>query len=697
VSNGYGAYDSGGHTEEEWGPTGVEREVRPEDRLPGRPEEPVRPRRQGEYVPRWGLVGNLLAPPPTVPALTDPPPAQLYSADPGNGQPYVPWISVDHLGNLYVYGTQISGPSGFLPITGGEITGNLTVDGTTNLKGQATLGGGINFLAPSGDTTGATDLANINAGLSGFPRRRLVLGPGTFYIDAPISPANSTWLDGSGYLTTVIQQSSTFAGSYMLPSATMLAVSNLQFKAPSGTITSNVAADAIYHATNGGFVGQIYLSNLSFTNINGYCIHTDNSGGGGFTTVYGYNILNTNCAGGIHLYGIGGQFINLSVNASVSGYDGLLWEECTRGGQAYNLGLGAPAPDGTNAGGYALHFIGHNNDIIIYAGNNGGGISDCKIEDSAHGDTTGLNINDYYFQTATGPGLDIEGGSGDMMFTNCRFNANATHGAVVNGSGSKIKFQKCVWSSAGSFNSNGVGTTIAAGSNGGEISTIASWSSPSAGVLAVASAGSFSSGGGTAYVIASGSTVGVITYSGTAVGQLTGCAYVSGSPTGTVATGNGVTGGPYYDLNWSGTATGDVIDCEFASSIAVNGHAGVEESVNTTTGLNVQFQGCRFSGGSSSIASAFTNVPALVQNCSGFNPYGITSVSVPASGTATAALGYDATYYITANASGACTPIVSGGTLPSIPASAVVPVFVPATDTLKVTYSNAPTWIVFGN
>ena len=107
------------------------------------------------------------------------------------------------------------------------------------------------------------------------------------------------------------------------------------------------------------------------------------------------------------------------------------------------------------------------------------------------------------------------------------------------------------------------GTTVAAGSNGGEISQIASWSSPSAGVLAVASTTGYPASG-TLNVVASGTTVGVITYSGTSGGNtFTGCAYVSGSATGTVATGNAVTAATGTALASTGSftapASGDVL------------------------------------------------------------------------------------------------------------------------------------------
>jgi hypothetical protein len=89
---------------------------------------------------------------------------------------------------------------------------------------------------------------------------------------------------------------------------------------------------------------------------------------------------------------------------------------------------------------------------------------------------------------------------------------------------------------------NATATTVAAGSNGGEISTIATWGGTYGGngILDVASTTGWPTSG-TVNVAASGSTTAVVTYTGTSGATLTGCAYVSGSPTGTVATGGAVT------------------------------------------------------------------------------------------------------------------------------------------------------------
>ena len=69
---------------------------------------------------------------------------------------------------------------------------------------------------------------------------------------------------------------------------------------------------------------------------------------------------------------------------------------------------------------------------------------------------------------------------------------------------------------------NVAATTVASGSNGGEISAIATWSSPSAGVLDVASTTGWPTSG-TVTVAASGATTAIVNYTGTAAGQLTGC------------------------------------------------------------------------------------------------------------------------------------------------------------------------------
>lgn len=104
------------------------------------------------------------------------------------------------------------------------------------------------------------------------------------------------------------------------------------------------------------------------------------------------------------------------------------------------------------------------------------------------------------------------------------------------------------------------GTTVGITSNGGEISTIATWSSPSAGVLAVASIAGYPTAG-TLTVAASGPTTAIVTYTGISGSTFTGCAYVSGSATGTVATGGAIalSGVSVNTGNFTAPASGNVL------------------------------------------------------------------------------------------------------------------------------------------
>ena len=171
-----------------------------------------------------------------------------------------------------------------------------------------------------------------------------------------------------------------------------------------------------------------------------------------------------------------------------------------------------------------------------YGGDNlwGGGVEDVVI-DGTHatapvnllhiGDGEQFELN-VAVQNATG------GSCWGVLFDNQVWWTEKIHGTV---------FARNCDSHVG-FTVSSPATTVAAGTSGGEISAIASWSHPSAGVLDVASGGVTNwPAAGTVNVAASGSTTAVVTYTGISGNSLTGCAYVSGSATGTVSTGGAVT------------------------------------------------------------------------------------------------------------------------------------------------------------
>lgn len=127
-------------------------------------------------------------------------------------------------------------------------------------------------------------------------------------------------------------------------------------------------------------------------------------------------------------------------------------------------------------------------------------------------------------------------------------------------------------------------TTVASGSNGGTISAIESWATPSAGVLSVAAVPVAPVGTAYATVAASGSTTAIISYTGISGSTLTGCAYISGSPSGTVSTGGTVTFG------WVPPVTGTYLVRSIGGGGA-GGSGGTPTSAITQSGAGGGAQG----------------------------------------------------------------------------------------------------------
>lgn len=73
--------------------------------------------------------------------------------------------------------------------------------------------------------------------------------------------------------------------------------------------------------------------------------------------------------------------------------------------------------------------------------------------------------------------------------------------------------------------------------------------------------------------------------------------------------GAGATG-TNYDLDWTGTTTGFVTNCRFASPIVAVSSPGVQQSVNIASGQNVRFFNADFQGTGNAIANWFTALPA---------------------------------------------------------------------------------------
>lgn len=172
-----------------------------------------------------------------------------------------------------------------------------------------------------------------------------------------------------------------------------------------------------------------------------------------------------------------------------------------------------------------------------------------------------------------------------------------------------------------------------------------------------------------------------------------GCSF-QGTNTGSLSEANG----SVINMQWVGQHL-IFSGCSFVGGTGTTDWVYVNAS-NTNTAQAI-FSGCQFGEFFSQPGTHLYNLNgsgALLQfkNCQGLNPFGTQSIAVPSTTVATAALPFDATFYVTAGASGTTTMAISGGPTITVPANACVPVLVPAGKTLTPTYTSSPTWVVEG-
>ena len=122
---------------------------------------------------------------------------------------------------------------------------------------------------------------------------------------------------------------------------------------------------------------------------------------------------------------------------------------------------------------------------------------------------------------------------------------------------------------------------------------------------------------------------------------------------GCTFSGNGSgAAGSNYDLYNSGGAQGTVRDCHFLTEtgVTIGAGPGVQYTVGIGGGVALNFEHNDFRGtlaAGSYLTYSFSNLPHIIRNNANVNPWGSATVTVPASGSASGALHYDATFYIT--------------------------------------------------
>lgn len=551
-----------------------------------------------------------------------------------------------HTGELVPSGKQLwtFDKSGNLIVAGNIYTGGVP-DQTKPGPGQALVPGqpvgppaGQGLLAgllPSGDVSGATDPGNITA-LSNLGALDIVLTAGAWFVGAgagAVQVAAGARVRGAGEGATIVTIAAGFAGGQV-------------FNATSGggyiTISDMSIVGASATITNNPACDAIALNGgrnnrverVFFQYINGWCINSiATAQNAGFATMIEC-ISILQCAGGIHIQGVAG----------------------TGWGAQHNLTDISAQQVGVAFGGTA------NRDCLMLED-----AFDVLIENfngaiAGAGQSYGPgNVNSGGFGSTfhvKGKCSTVRLNNGDLgCFPNAAGISNSCYLIETSGNGNPLDIR--ISDSVGQ--QSGTGVTVSAGSN-----------------IKFDNCTFVTNYGHGGVVSGSGSDIMFIE-----------CRFG----------GNGANAsGTNYDLNWSGTATGFVRGTSFLSPIVLVGNSGVQNSVNIAAKQDVQFTNSPFRGaGATGFSSAFTNVPSVVRNCPGCNPKGAVTVNVPGTGNSTSSLGFDAYFYITANAGASCT-VQRSGSGPSvvIPAAQLGTVFVPAGQTLTYTYTAVPTQVVDG-
>ena len=385
--------------------------------------------------------------------------------------------AIDLLG---MYGTPLSADPGYINHDGKlfrvmEITLPVIVNdmwsqtATAFPAGFPVTTGYLQLLLPSGDTTGATDTANLNAAVA-TAGRSVYLGSGTFFLLTPVLMSQpDVSLIGSGLGNTarqgatVLQPVAGFTGTAVVQvTAPACQVSELCILGPTATATANPVCNGI-EITGAKFCN---IQDLFFQYLNGWCIESLGTAGTPNIGTTLYNLTGYNSAGGVHVQGVTGsafqaqhslsdlQFSQIGVatgpNANL---DAIFLEDCQD-----ILTENTNCAVSSSSTGATLHIKGacatmmfSNTDIGVFP--TAGTVNPViKIEDSANGSPTQVTFVNGVAQAGQ-RGLLISGGANQVTFENMWFKNNLTDGAQLSGTGFQIDFRGC------NFGLNGQGAT----------------------------------------------------------------------------------------------------------------------------------------------------------------------------------------------------------------------------------------------
>jgi hypothetical protein len=322
---------------------------------------------------------------------------------------------------------------------------------------------------PSGDVTGVTDTAVLNATLAAAaPGTVVQLARGIYYVNAPLvisTPNVVLQGDGLGNTnrqgSTVITPVSGFAGTAVITITTAASgsqVQNLCVIGPTTTTTSNPACNGL-EVTGCKFVN---LVDLFFQYLNGWCVEAVGNATQGCIGLSALNLTGYNSAGGFHGQGVTGsnfagqyslidmQFSQIGVaTGPAANLDCLYFQDIND-----ILTLNTNCAVSSASTGSTLHIGGacsthlHTNiDIGVFpvAGTQNSVIT---ISDTGNGSPSQLAFQGGVLQAGL-VGLTITGGANQLQFIDLWFKNNQTHNVTDAGTGYAHDFRGCTWSLGG--------------------------------------------------------------------------------------------------------------------------------------------------------------------------------------------------------------------------------------------------------
>lgn len=344
---------------------------------------------------------------------------------------------------------------------------NLLLSGSIQVQGN--IAGGVYFadpsgmnvhtrwIFPSGDTTGLTDTNTLIQTFGTLGVKRVILLPGTFYIQSTVTVPDGCVLEGSGINVTIVTVAAglspgtpMFFASGAYPEICAMTITGIN-----SNITGNPQSDAIF--VQGGRTPRIH--DIFFQYVNNWCINLTVGTVGSYGASF-WNIWALNCAGGINVQSNAGvsyealaflNTIDLQHIGTASNLDALRLQDAediqilNYNGAISNLSTGSTC----NIQGHCALIYGVSWDLGCEPV--GGAVTNnvITIQDFGGNFPRNIHLVDVIGQQGQ-TGLTITGNARAVDIAYGQFSSNLGTGVVMAGTGFNINFDHC------RFDGNGV-------------------------------------------------------------------------------------------------------------------------------------------------------------------------------------------------------------------------------------------------